>query len=256
MGYGLYRLAPVDLPALRRRPGPIPEDWARAPLPLLRYSDEQTVAGTAAVFTALAAMGRHAAGFESWGVVAGSRYLGRANLAAALRSFQAEGVWGTSPHLIPHFALHSPAGTISLVLGLHGPNLGVGGGLNAPAEGFLAALTWLAGEVVPGVWLVLSGWSPELVPDQQGSAPPTEECQALALALVGAAGSQQGSRPAFRVAIGTESRPSTAPIDLVSLAESLGSRKRQDGEPSSRTIATDAQGWLRIELVEGLDGLG
>ena len=29
------------------------------------------------------------------------------------------------------------------------------------SEGFLAALTWLATGVVPGVWLVLSGWSPE-----------------------------------------------------------------------------------------------
>src|SRR5919202_1308638 len=68
----------------------------------------------------------------------------------ALRSFLAEGVWGTSPHLIPHFALHSPAGTISLALGVHGPNLGVGGGLHAAAEGFLAALTWRAARVVPG----------------------------------------------------------------------------------------------------------
>ena len=70
--------------------------------------------------------------------------LGRANLAVALRSFMAEGVWGTSPHLIPHFALHSASGSISLALGLHGPNLGVGGGLHAVAEGFLTALTWLS----------------------------------------------------------------------------------------------------------------
>ncbi len=87
-----------------------------------------------------------------------------------LRSFKAEGVWGTSPHLIPHFALHSPSGTISLALGLHGPNLGVGGGLHAAAEGFLAAMTWLSAGVVPGVWLVLSGWSPELIPDRRGVA--------------------------------------------------------------------------------------
>ena len=73
--------------------------------------------------------------------MAASRYLGRANLAVALRSFMAEGVWGTSPHLIPHFALHSASGTISLALGSHGPNLGVGGGLHAASEGFLAALT-------------------------------------------------------------------------------------------------------------------
>ncbi len=112
-------------------------------------------------------------------MVAASRYLGRANLAVALRSFMAEGVWGTSPHLIPHFALHSASGTISLALGSHGPNLGVGGGLHAAAEGFLAALTWLASGVVPGVWLVLSGWSPELVPDPVGKALDSGECHGL-----------------------------------------------------------------------------
>ena len=163
------------------------------PPSLLRYSDEQTIAGTAAVFAAIEAMGLPRDEFEGWGVVAASRYLGRANLAVALRSFMAEGVWGTSPHLIPHFALHSPSGTISLALGSHGPNLGVGGGLHAAAEGFLAALTWLAAGVVPGVWLVLSGWSPELVPDPRGNAPAAGECQALALALV-AAGIEAGGR--------------------------------------------------------------
>src|SRR5262249_28596954 len=135
-GSGLVRVAPSEVPALRRNPGPIPEGWSRTPTSLLRYSDEQTVVGTAAVFTAMAAMGRAPEEFAGWGVVAASRYLGRAGLAAALRSFLAEGVWGTSPHLIPHFALHSPSGTISLALGLHGPNLGVGGGLHAAAQGF------------------------------------------------------------------------------------------------------------------------
>ena len=104
--------------ALRRRPGPVPEGWQRTPPSLLRYADEQTVAGTAAVFAAIAAMGRGPRSSRRWGVVAASRYLGRASLAAALRSFRAEGVWGTSPHLIPHFALHSPSGTISLALGV------------------------------------------------------------------------------------------------------------------------------------------
>ena len=136
------------------------------PPSLLRYSDEQTVAGVAAVFTAIDEGGLDPERFAGWGVVAASRFLGRANLAQALRSFTAEGVWGTSPHLIPHFALHSLSGTISLALGLHGPNLGVGGGLHAAAEGFLTALTWLSAGIVPGVWLVLTGWSPELVPER------------------------------------------------------------------------------------------
>lgn len=251
-GSGLVRVAAEEVPALRRRPGPIPEGWARTPASLLRYSDEQTVAGTAAVFTAMAAMGCSPEEFGCWGVIAASRYLGRAGLAAALRSFLAEGVWGTSPHLIPHFALHSPAGTISLALGLHGPNLGVGGGLHAAAEGFLAALTWLAAGEVPGVWLVLSGWSPELVPQPDGRAPASGECRALALALV--AGDEPGAsrRPAVRIvghpqAHAPRTRP---PIDLVRLAAVLA---RPEG-PWPRTIASDARGRLHVELVGGSEG--
>ena len=163
----------------------------------------------------------------------------------------AEGVWGTSPHLIPHFALHSASGTISLALGLHGPNLGVGGGLHAEAEGFLAALTWLAAGVVPGVWLVLSGWSPELVPDPRGSAPPAGECRALALALT---------------AMGTSGRAAGVPGRC--LRRSLTARLprstwsawprvwRERGVPSPRVIATDPRGRLRVELIEGSDGPG
>jgi hypothetical protein len=249
------------LPALRRRPGPVPEGWSRTPPSLLRYSDEQTVAGTAAVFAALEAMGTAPDQFPGWGVVAASRYLGRASLAAALRSFKAEGVWGTSPHLIPHFALHSPSGTISLALGLHGPNVGAGGGLHAAAEGFLAALTWLTARVVPGVWLVLSGWSPELVPDRKGGGPATAtgsgapsadiECQALALALrpVGTGPGAGANGPRFRVQIGEEpaAEAVAAPVDLVRLAQDL----EAPGGTPSRMVATDPTGRVRVELVGG-----
>jgi hypothetical protein len=244
-------MAPEEKAALRRRPGPVPEGWSRTPPSLLRYADEQTVAGTAAVFGAMDALSRPPADFERWGVVAASRFLGRANLSAALRAFVAEGVWGTSPHLIPHFALHSPSGTISLALGLHGPNLGVGGGLRAAAEGFLAALTWLAAGVAPGVWLVLSGWSPELVPDPSGASPAAGECQALALALVGT-GAVGAAGPAIRLELGPESVPAPAPVDLAALAQDLA----VPDCPSPRTIATDAIGRLRVELVVGQGGEG
>ena len=194
---------------LRRKPGPIPEGWGPAPPSLLRNSDEQTIAGLCAVFTAIGSMGLPRDRYEGWGVVAASRFLGRANLARRLQNFLAEGVWGTSPHLIPHFALHSASGTISLGLGLHGPNLGVGGGLHAGAEGFLAALTWLSIGSVPGVWLVLSGWSPELVPDRGGGPPAAMDCQALAIAL---------RHPAHRAA-GWCSGPRLAPIPTVRCAD-------------------------------------
>lgn len=57
-GSGLVRVSASEVPALRRKPGPIPEGWTRTPASLLRYSDEQTVAGTAAVFAAMETMGR------------------------------------------------------------------------------------------------------------------------------------------------------------------------------------------------------
>ncbi len=264
MGTALLRARPSEVPALRRRPGPVPEGWTRTPASLLRYSDEQTVVATASVFAAIASMGSQPERFEAWGVVAASRYVGRAGLAAALRSFLAEGVWGTSPHLIPHFALHSPSGTISLALGLRGPNVGVGGGLHAVADGFLAAMTWLSAGVVPGVWLVLSGWSPELIPDRRGltTAPAPAggepsgdaeiECRALALALRPAGSDPAAIRPRFRVVIGGDSASVPAPVDLVGLARDL----ETPGGPSSRTIATDAAGGLRVELVEGPEGPG
>jgi hypothetical protein len=233
------------VPSLRRRPGPVPEGWNRVAPSLLRYSDEQTIAGTAAVFGAIEAMDSSPARFQDWGVVAASRFLGRANLAVALRSFKVEGVWGTSPHLIPHFALHSASGTISLALGSHGPNLGVGGGLHSAADGFLTALTWLSSGVVPGVWLVLTGWSPELNPDPTGLANHSGECMALALALVNT--ETESRRPTFRAVFSSAGLPVRAPLDLASLAERL---THPEGR-SLATIAADPEGRLRIELESG-----
>jgi hypothetical protein len=187
-------------------------------------------------------------------------------LAAALRSFATEGVWGTSPHLIPHFALHSPSGTISLALGLHGPNVGAGGGLHAAAEGFLAALTWLTAGVVPGVWLVLSGWSPELIPERKagasrngparvpGGASSEVECQALAMALRPIGRGVEPVGPQFRVWDGNDLACDTAdaPVDLARLAREV----QTSGEGSCRTIATDPAGRVVVELCGGPEGPG
>jgi len=252
MGHGLFRMSAGEVAGLRRRPSPIPEGWGPIPPSLLRNSDEQTIAGLCAVFTAIESKQWPRARYEGWGVVAASRFLGRANLARALQSFLVEGVWGTSPHLIPHFALHSASGTISLGLGLHGPNLGVGGGLHATAEGFLAALTWLSSGNVPGVWLVLSGWSPELVPDRNGGPPAAGDCQALAIAL-GAPGFP-GGRLKFRAVVGGESQRATAPVDLLDLAQKLANGA--PAGPGPRTVATDPVGRLRIELIEEPNGSG
>ncbi len=247
IGHALYRLSPHDVPAVRRQPGPVHEG-ARPSPSVLRYSDEQTVAGVAAVFSAIERTGKDPGDFDDWGVVVASRFLGRANLAQALRCFASEGVWGTSPHLIPHFALHSPSGAISLALKLHGPNVGVGGGEFAEAEGFLAAVSWLAAGIVPGVWLVLSGWDPELVP----GSPPTQNTHAEALALALVASDALRGQKSLRLVFGAGAQRMPARIDLKRLAKALD--PTDDVKP--RTIATDPRGALRVELLSAAEGWG
>lgn len=177
------------LAALRQNPAPA---GVRIPLPpaLLKHADEQTVLSLAAVLQAAASL--PAGDFSSWGVLAAPRFVGRQMFITALRKFREEGAWGVSPHLIPHRSLHSVSGTISQALKIRGPNYGVGNGPLGAAEGLLAAVAMVARDPVPGVWFVMSHWSPEpreaLVSGSRaaesalGLAGP--RCHALALALV------------------------------------------------------------------------
>jgi hypothetical protein len=183
VAHGAARLTREEIDVQRRRLEPLAEGWNPIRHSTLRSSDDQTVAAVTALRSTIARAGKPASAFDGWGVLAAPRFLGRSNLVVVLDCFKAEGVWGVTPHLIPHFALHSQAGTLSLVLGGHGPNLGIGGGLYAASEGVLSALTWLASGVAPGVWLVLTGWSPEYLPDLKGQPRTDTRCEALALAL-------------------------------------------------------------------------
>ena len=201
------------------------------------------------MFTAIESMGSDRRSRLRAGGWLPRRVPGAGEPPLALRSFLAEGVWGTSPHLIPHFALHSPSGTISLALGLHGPNLGVGGGLHAAAEGFLTALTWLSSGRVPGVWLVFSGWSPELIPDRCGNAPSVSENARPGPGAGGRRHSQAGRR--FGRSLG-RTPPAGSPADLVRLAERLA----RNGAPVAPDDRDRPDGRLRIELVDGSDGPG
>lgn len=175
------RVSLERLPELRRQPVPA---WAE-PLPasFLKHADEQTVAGLVAVYRAIEQGELQTTCFRDWGVVASPRFLGRPAMAAALRRFQEEGAWGVSPHLIPHRSLHSISGTISQALQIHGPNFGVGGGPGGATEAVLAAAAMLAGQRLPGVWLVLTGLDPESAPDDSGQPARGTECVGLALAL-------------------------------------------------------------------------
>ncbi len=267
---GLARMARGDFAGFRRGPSPMPGGWKPIPPTMLKASDEQTVAAVAAVLDAVAGLGPAApsGGYPDWGIVAAPRFPGRAMVAVALDRFEAEGVWGVSPHLIPHFALHSEAGTLSLALGVHGPNLGVGGGADSALQGALTALTWLAEGRLPGVWLVLSGYTPEHAPPPKGSPPPEPgagpECQALALAVV-PEGSAGGRGPRLRI-VAEDGPAPEGPVDLRQVAGRLRPgagvgavvptaiyrphiRFPQEDAATAWTIGADPTSGLRAELV-------
>ena len=180
--HGVVEASRSDLRALREEPGPA--NAPAVPPRFLRQADEQTVVGLAAV---LRAMGRPALRdqqFDEWGVLVAQRFVGRQIGAGVLEKFLRDGSATVSPHAIPQLALHSTAGAISVALGMHGPNFGVGGGREALLEGLPAALTFFDPALMPGLWLVLTAWEPDPIPDGKGSSDTSAVCRGAALALV------------------------------------------------------------------------
>jgi len=75
---------------------------------------------------------------------------------------------------------------------MHGPNIGTSGGEHAVSEGLFTSLSLLAADAdLPGIWLVVSGWTEEPSLDAIGkpdSTPPQDfrsgpVCRAVAVAL-------------------------------------------------------------------------
>ena len=182
--------------ALREEPGP-----AGAPaLPprFLRHCDEQTVVGLHAMLAAIAALPEPRPALESHAVVAAPCHAGRLVTARALVALRDGGPVTVSPHIVPQCSLHSIAGAVSVALGMHGPHLGVGGGIDALAEGLCAALT-LAGDPASGaplVWLVATEWDEEPVLDEAGAPLDDPLCRGLAVAIESAGASCRRTRRA------------------------------------------------------------
>jgi hypothetical protein len=234
------------LPALRQRPGP----GATLPVNFLKHADEQTVAALGAVFGAIDHGRLTGTDFTNWGIVAAPYFLGRATLAAALQRYAAEGAWGISPHFIPHRSQHAVSGTISQAFKIHGPNFGTGGGPGGAVEALLAGAVLVEGNRLPGVWVVLTGWDPELIPDQSGRPTTTSVCRAVALALQAARPNWHG--PRLRV------EPSAHPVghngttagyaardlpDLEALLKAFGSA---NALPTTVVWRLDGGGWLEL----------
>jgi len=132
---------------------------------------------------ALAAPPLRGQGYDDWGVVAAPVFPGRLSGAGTFTKFREGGCAAISPHIIPQNSLHSVAGAISICLGMHGPNFGIGGGPDSLAEGLTVALSLVDQSDLPGLWLVLTQWSPEPVPDGRGGTQTETTCQGVALAL-------------------------------------------------------------------------
>jgi len=186
--HGTVRATAAALTAMRQTLRPPSGD----PLPgsVLKHLDEQTIAALSAAYQAIERHDLTQTSFTDWAVLAAPRFLGRTALAHTLQRYALEGAWGTSPHVIPHRTLHAVSGTLSLALQIHGPNFGIDGGPGAVCQTLLAALAMLSTGQLPGVWVVLTGWDREPVPERPGTpspnghAQPAPVCGAVALALV------------------------------------------------------------------------
>lgn len=173
-----------EIPRWRDQPGP---DGAPAlPPRFLRHCDEHTVVGIHAVLAAIAAHPAPRPAFCDHGVVAATCQAGRLQGAATLVLLRAQGPRHVSPHLVPQCSLHSLAGAVSVGLGMHGPNVGIGGGPDALAEGLIAAVSLVqpgGGADAAGTWLIVTEWDAEPAIDPSGVPHGDPLCRGLALAL-------------------------------------------------------------------------
>lgn len=267
--HGVVAASLSDLPALRETPN----HSGRHPIPprFLRHSDEQTVVGLAAVLRAMDGELLRETSFDQWGVVAAPMFPGRMGGAATFRRYQQGGTAAISPHIIPQNSLHSVSSAISISLGMRGPNFGIGGGPEALAEGLLVAMTLSDPSILPGLWLVLTQWDPEPVPDGLGSAQTETTCLAVALGLrhamaqdqegltlrLTASPGQTAGHTRICVVPETAETPAGGPAagEPAGRADSvplLGLARWLDGEAGGRSVSwTYSLPWGgRIELVE------
>jgi hypothetical protein len=189
------------LGAWRDDPGSLPT--GQMPRRFLRHADEHSVVACRAVLTAIATRpptapdhspdgpsntaGRHPLASEAWGVLAASCGAGRIMGAASLAAMKRSGAAGVSTHVVPQCSLHAAASSLSVLLGLHGPHFGIGGGPEAFGEALVVAVATL--DLVPpdgGLWLVLTGWEREPRFDDSAAPLPGEDgaiLHAFAMAL-------------------------------------------------------------------------
>lgn len=169
-----------EIAALRKNPGAF--QGGRPPTLAVKLADDQAVLALVAVLRAIDAAGWSERSFQNWGIIAGPRYLARVSTANTLQRFERLGPRGVSPLAIPQSMLSAVSGTLSVALGAQGLNCGVGGAPGQLSDALLVGLTLLDTQVLEGLWIVLTEWSTEPVPDGQGGTQTKSACRAIALA--------------------------------------------------------------------------
>lgn len=142
----------------------------------MRHMEDQTVAAMEAVRQARA-MNPHLS-FGNWAVLACPLLPGRATFCENLKRYAEEGAFAISPQVIPQCSLHSLPGQLSIVLGAHGPNLGIGGWPGTEEQVWSTA--WAIEKAVQpdGLWLVWTCRQSDLP-----GLPDSHRIKALALAV-------------------------------------------------------------------------
>lgn len=204
-----------QFPALRKEPPKFGD--VQLPSHFLKHADEQTIVALRAIGQAIERHDLDPRQMTNWGIIAAPRYIGRLAGAAILDRFANQGGSGVPPHAVAQNSLHSISGAASIALGVHGPNVGVGGGPWSIGDGIVGALSMFDAWHVPGMWLLLTQFDPEPIPDANGNPLHPSVAHAVALAIVpGQAGESQltlrpGS-PAMRAAVARWPEPTVAEI--------------------------------------------
>ena len=133
---------------------------------------------------------------------------------------------------------------VGLTLGCHGPCVGVGGGLDGETDAWLTAVSLLQQETLPGMWMVFSGWEPEVQMNIEGAWLGETRCTALAMALQPVTGGHDGLR--LRVVYDSSAREAIE-IPAKSTAISLFEGFSAAGMKSSAMTAM-LGGGLRAEI--------
>ena len=244
--WATVRAVPGEIAQWRKTPNP---QFAPPSTPLtpsqLKNAEEQSIAALWAVSEAIGGLEPGAVDFRSWGAVAAPCYCGRFANAVSLERYRAEGAWGISPHMIPQHSLHAVSGTISQTLKMHGPNFGVGNGTDSASDGWIAAATLLSENIVPGLWLILTGHTGEYLPAGNGQPEQHPPVEAVALALVPGSTATSG----LQVRIGAEEAPSAFLDAMPEFAlGSLIDELRRTDTPPAAMWRLPGVGWVEVEM--------